>query len=176
LAALLLSFVLALAPSMGAGAGDESAPHDLHLTSANAVVEGESVLVRIRFFKDDLEAALGRRLGVSVLAMADTPEVRRVFLAYLAEHLEVAADSAPLKAVLLASGEDVLDREPVWWCALEYRADAPVGELTMRNTLLFELFDDQRNVVKFIHLPDETQQTFAFARGEEEFRVTFGGG
>ena len=176
MAAFLLSVVLALAPTAGAGAGDEPPPHDLHLTSANAVVEGGSVLVRIRLFKDDLEAALGRRLGVSVLALGDTPEVHGVVLAYLAEHLELEAGATRLTASLLASGEDVLDREPVWWCALEYRADAPIRELTMRNTLLFELFDDQRNVVKFIHLPDEAQQTFAFARGEEEFQVTFGGG
>lgn len=173
-ATLLLTLVLALAPPPGAGAPDRAPPHDLHLTSANAVLEGEAVLLRIRFFKDDLEAALGRHLGVSVLAMADTPEVERIFLAYLADRLRVEVAGEALTAFVLAAGEDVVDREPVWWYALEYRARAPVRELTMHNELLFELFDDQRNVVKFVHLPDEAQQTFAFHRGEEVFRVAFG--
>lgn len=171
---LLLSLILALAPSGGAGAPGTPLPHDLHLTSANAVLEGEAVLLRIRFFRDDLEAALGGHLGVSALAMADTPEVERVFLAYLATRLQVEVAGEALTPAVLAAGGDVVDREPVWWYALEYRAGAPVQALTMRNELLFELFDDQRNVVKFVHLPDEAQQTFAFHRGEEVFRVTFG--
>ena len=58
----LIALLLALAPLPGAGTGGTEPPplpHDLHLTSANAAVEGEFVLLRIRFFKDDLEAALG---------------------------------------------------------------------------------------------------------------------
>lgn len=176
---LLLAGLLALAPLPGGGAGRGASPplpHDLHLTSANAAVEGEFVLLRIRFFKDDLEAALGAHVGATVLALTENADVDRVFLAYLEEHLAIRVDGESLAPAILAKGEDVLDREPVWWYALEYRAAAPVTRLTMRNTLLFELFDDQRNVVKFVHFPEESQQTFAFAPDEAEHEVVWKGG
>ena len=172
----LIALLLALAPLPGAGTGGTEPPplpHDLHLTSANAAVEGEFVLLRVRFFKDDLEAALGRQVGTTVLALTESDEADRIFLAYLAEHLAIRVDGERLAPAILAKGEDVLDREPVWWYALEYRAAAPVTRLTMRNTLLFELFDDQRNVVKFVHFPEESQQTFAFAPGEAEHEAVF---
>ena len=71
------------------------------------------------------------------------------------------------------SGEDELDREPVWWYTVQFEASAAIQAFTVRNTLLTEIFDDQRNIVKFIHFPDQKQKTYSFARGEEEFTVRF---
>jgi len=41
----------------------------------------------------------------------------------------------------------------------------------VRNTLFFELFDDQRNVFKFVRFPDEVQQTYTFTPTESEHVV-----
>lgn len=151
-------------------------PHDLHVSYGNAVVEGSTVLLRLRLFKDDLEAALGAELGVSVLALDATPAVDRIFLRYLEKHLALEVGAVRLTPEVLGRGEELLDREPVWWYTLHYRTESEVTALRVRNTLLFDRFDDQRNVVKFVHLPEETQRTYAFARGEEVFTVEFGGG
>ena len=62
--------------------------------------------------------------------------------------------------------------EPGWY-TLQFDAPGPVTAFRVRNTLLFELFDDQRNAVKFVHFPDEAQKTYSFAVGEEEFEVRF---
>ncbi|MDT8340527.1 MAG: hypothetical protein RQ751_03360 [Longimicrobiales bacterium] len=176
---ILAALLLALGPVTGIGRGSDRLPrprHDLHRTTTNAAVEGESVMLRIRFFKDDLEVALGAYVGASVLALDTSPEADRVFLDYLREHLHLEVEDARLAPVILARGEDLADREPMWWYALEYRATAPVRRLTMRNTLLFERFEDQRNVVRFVHFPGEAQQTFTFTPGEGEHVVEFGGG
>lgn len=136
-------------------------------------VEGAILAGRIRFFKDDLERALGPKLGTDAVSLTPGPEADALVLGYVRERLRIAADGQVLAPRVLASGYDELDREPVWWITLEYRAAAPMDEITVRNTLLFELFDDQRNVFKFVRFPDRTQRTFYFAHGEEEHRVRF---
>jgi hypothetical protein len=139
-------------------------------------VEGNAVVVRLRLFKDDLGAALGREVGVTVLALTASPQVDEVFLRYLGRHLTFEVEGTLLEPAVVTRGEELLDREPVWWYALRYQAAGPVTRLRVKNTLLFDLFEDQRNVMKFVHFPDETQRTYGFARGEEVFTVDFGGG
>ena len=74
---------------------------------------------------------------------------------------------------MISSGEDMLDREPVWWYMVQYKASSEIQAFTLRNTLLFERFDDQKNIVKVAHFPDDTQRTYYFAPGEERFDISF---
>ncbi|HKJ01364.1 MAG TPA: DUF6702 family protein [Longimicrobiales bacterium] len=172
--ALLLASLLALAPTSGAAAGASGArPHKLHLSSGSAAVEGTLLVVRIRFFRDDLELALAGHTGRSGFALSPGPEVDAAFLAYFQAHFTLVVDGEGLRPTLVGSGEDELDREPVWWYAVQFEASAPIQAFTVRNTLLTEVFDDQRNIVKFIHFPDQKQKTYSFAIGEEEFQVRF---
>jgi hypothetical protein len=155
----------------------EPAPalHDLHLTSGSAAVEDDFIITRIRFFKDDLEAALRGTGAGPDFVMEDDPAVDAAFMAYFRERYVVTVDGERLTPTLIAKGEDELDREPVWWYAVQHQAPRAVRVFRVRNTLLLELFDDQRNIVKFVHFPDEVQRTYAFGRGEEEFEVRFQG-
>ena len=41
--------------SIVAEAPPRAPPHDLHITSGSAAVEGDLIITRIRFFKDDLD-------------------------------------------------------------------------------------------------------------------------
>ena len=166
---------------LGAGTGDPgvlpspSGPvHDLHIAYADLAVEGAVIAGRLRFFKDDLERALGPFVESDALSLSPGPEADALVLRYVRERLALFVDGSRLEPVLVASGEDELDREPVWWVLVQYRAGSPVADFTVRNTLLFELFDDQRNVMKFVHFPDQTPRTFYFAPGEDEHRVRFG--
>lgn len=171
---LLAALALALAPHPGAGAvprGDEA--HDLHVTYGAAAVEGSVLTVRIRFFRDDLEDALARAAGRPDFALQAGPEADAAFLAYLRGRFTVSAGEGGLEPVLVGSGEDELDREPVWWYAVQFKASAPLASFQVRNVLLLELFDDQANIVKFVHFPDQKQKTYSFGKGEEAFEVRF---
>jgi hypothetical protein len=168
--AALLAAVLALAPIPGARA---DAPHDLHVSYGNAAVEGNLIIIRIRLFKDDLEAALRLHGGDPALTLQVDPATDGRFMAYFEESFSIFVGEERIGGRIIASGEDLLDREPVWWYTLQFDAPGPVTAFRVRNTLLFELFDDQRNVVKFVHFPDEAQKTYSFAVGEEEFEVRF---
>lgn len=173
--AVLLALLLALAPPTDARASASPAAHDIHISYGAAALEGNVLAVRIRFFKDDLEEALGGHTGKSGYLMRATPEVDADFLAYLGSHFAVEVGGRALEATLVGSGEDELDREPVWWYAFRYEAPAVLSDFRVTNTLLHERFDDQTNIVKFVRFPDQTQRTYSFGRGDESFRVRFGG-
>ena len=128
--------------------------------------------MRLRLFTDDLEAALGRMAGREV-RMAPEPAVDSLFLAYLAERFQVAVEGRTLEAALLARGQDELDREPVWWYTIQFQAPAALEAFRLKNTLLLELFPDQRNIVKVVRFPDQKQRTISFAAGEETADVRF---
>jgi hypothetical protein len=85
----------------------------------------------------------------------------------------VEVSGRALEPRLVGSGEDELDREPVWWYTVQFEAPSTLATFRVRNTLLTELFDDQTNIVKFVHFPDERQKTYSFAKGEESFEVRF---
>lgn len=175
----ILALVLPLAPFPGPGGSPATPPpavpasHDLHVSYGNAAVEGNVLAVRIRFFRDDLEEALARHAGRAGYTLATGPEGEAAFLAYLRAHFSVQVGGRTLEPILLASGEDELDREPVWWYAVQFAAPAPLVAFRVRNTLLTELFGDQTNIVKFVRFPDERQKTYSFGKGEESFEVRF---
>ena len=167
---LLFSAVLALASP-----GDVGAPpfHDLHVSYGSAVVEGNVLVVRLRLFKDDLEIALQGHSGRRGLAMAVNPDIDGLFMAYLTERFQIEVGDRSLPGRIIGSGEEELGREPGGWYAIQFEAPEPIERFKARNTLLLDLFDDQRNIVKFVHFPDQTQKTYSFGRGEEQFEVRF---
>lgn len=176
--ALVVGFLLLLGAGSSAGTvvepsavHAEAPAHDLHVAYADVAVEGEVLAARIRIFKDDLERALGAEFDVDAVQLTPGPQADGLVLRYLRRHLRLEAGGTSLAPEILRSGEDLLDREPIWWVVVQYRSAGPVDELDVRNTILLELFDDQRNVMKFVRFPDETSRTFYFARGEEERRV-----
>lgn len=161
--ALALAGLLALAPPAGL-----AADHDLHVVTADMAIEGSVMAGRLRFFKHELERALGPLLHADAVSLTPGAEADALLLRYLRDHLRIEVDGVVLEPVILETGEDELDRHPTWWVVVRYTAPAPIDRLTIRNTLLFELFDDQRNVMKFARFPEESQETVYFTAGEEE--------
>jgi hypothetical protein len=168
----VLALLLTLAATSPSGA-EGGAAHKLHVSYGAAAVENDVVVVRIRFFHDDLEAALRLHSGDPGLTLADDPATEAAFLAYFGAKFSLSIGGTALPAHIVASGQDELDREPVWWYAVQLEAPGAVTSFRVRNALLLELFDDQHNIVKFVHFPDQTQKTYSFGAGEEEFDVAF---
>lgn len=150
-----------------------AAAHDLHVSYADMAMEGSVIAGRIRLFKDDLERALGQRLHADAFTLRPGAAADALVLGYLRQNLTLQVDGTVLEPVILQSGEDLLDRGPVWWVLVQYEAPAPIEELRVRNTLLFDVFDDQRNIMKLVRFPEETPRTFYFAEGEEEHAIRF---
>ncbi|MFO7892520.1 MAG: DUF6702 family protein [Longimicrobiales bacterium] len=173
--------LLPLLPTPGGGAAPDSAAnpkaatvaHDLRIAYADMAIEGAVVAGRVRLFKDDLERALGPMVGADAFTLRLGSEADALVMRYLRDHLTLEVAGATLEPTLLQSGQDMLDREPVWWVIVQYQATATIDTLRVRNTLLFDVFDDQRNIMKFVRFPEETQKTFYFDEDEAEHVVAF---
>jgi len=165
------------------GAGDRSeseridrparlpAAHPLHLSTAQLVVEETTLYLRIRVFKDDLEGALAARAGVERFDLSPTPESDAAFLAYLGTTLSIQADGAELSAAVISSGVDLEAGQgdaTVWWYLLSYESPAPVRSIAILDAVLFERFDDQRNIVRVLHSASGKQRTLYFAAPDDD--------
>ena len=159
--------------SLSAPSWKDARRHDLHVAYGNLGVEGDVAILQIRIFKDDLEEALRRFHERAHFRLEVSPEIDSLFLAYLREHFVLEVGGAHLEGVLVGSGDDELDREPVWWYQVQFSAPEPIEMARITNTLLFELFDDQRNVLRVVQFPSETRRAYYFARGEETVEISF---
>jgi hypothetical protein len=151
----------------------EGPPHDLHASYGNLGVEGAVAILQVRIFQDDLEEALRRFHGRESFRLEVTPEVDGFFLSYLARKFLLEVGGKALEGQIVGSGDDALDREPVWWYQVRYTAPEPIRSARITNTLLFEIFDDQSNVLRVVRFPEETRRAYYFAPGEETIQIEF---
>jgi hypothetical protein len=149
------------------------AQHDLHVAYGNLAVEGKNAVLQIRIFKDDLEEALRRFDNREPFLMEATPEIDSAFLRYFSENFVVEHEGEMLPGRILGSGYDEVDREPVWYYQIAFDAPGPIESLRITNTILFEVFDDQRNVLRTASFPEGRRQAFYFVTGEETNEVKF---
>ena len=155
-----------------AGAAAAPAPaHELHETYADLAIEGGVVAGRIQFFKRDLEAALGPRVGADAITLTPGPEADALVLGYLRDRLRLEAAGKALEASLLRAEEIRLGHHPGWEVTLAWEATSPIGDLRIRNTLLFERHDDQRNVMRFVRFPEATRETVTTEPGSADVVV-----
>jgi hypothetical protein len=162
-----------IAPArLGPTAGIETrrgapAVHDIHLTYTRMVVDGATVVCRVRLFKDDLERALQDFAKQPSLDVGTTPGADSIFAAYFNTRAALSADGEELRGRVVQSGldADATDQQ-MWWYLIELPARKPVRTLSVRIALLFETFRDQKNVVTLLKMPGEQRHSLYFA-GED---------
>ena len=79
--------------------------------------------------------------------MAPNPAVDSLVLAYFGRHFQFIVEGKVLKGTIIGSSDDVVDREPAWWFLIRFDAGEPIGDFRMRNALLFDMFEDQKNIL-----------------------------
>jgi hypothetical protein len=151
----------------------DTGAHDFHVSTANVAVENNVAVCRIRFFKDDLEATLAHFHGREGIKMGRSAEIDSLFLAYFEERFSLTAGESQLEAIIIDSGEDLGDREAVWWYTLQFEAEEHIRALRVRNELLFDLYSDQQNVFKVVHFPDEMQRSYYFTEEDHQAEIVF---
>jgi len=146
--------------------------HPLHLSTTYLAIDEDAVFLRVRLFKNDLEAALAAASGLESLDLRPTAAHDSLFLAYFTRAFELRFDDADVVPLLTASGEDEETREGderIWWAELRYDVPGGVEALTIRARQLFEWFEDQRNVVRVLRTSSGKQKTLYFAAPDEDW-------
>ena len=141
--------------------------HDVHSTHTRAVVENGTVMWKVRLFSDDLEKGLRGYARRPAFALDRDPKADSLFVAYYNATVSVSADGRALKASLVQRG---VDKDPVGgtvhWYLLQLDAGRTPGTLSIRNTLLAELFPNQANIVVLLSMPGEKRHSLYFGDGD----------
>ncbi len=165
---LLCAFALFALPA-SAPAPPPAAAHNFHVSYGKMAVQGRAATLMVRFFRDDLEKTLADATGAPSYDMKADTDVETQFLAYFQQHLVIEAGGVALVPRIIGSGE----QEKMWWYRLRYDAPVELATFTVRNTLLFDTFEDQRNIVNVMRFPEEKTETLYFTDGAEAFTVRF---
>ena len=152
LVALLLPGLGAAAPGVvhpGAAPSEVAPlPHPFRVSVADAAIVEEGLEIRIRFFWDDLQLAMMEYASDMEFRLAETARVDARIERYINEMLTIQAAGTALQGTVVARGVEGARRpdEVMWWYTLRYRLDPATERISVRNRLLFNLFEDQRNL------------------------------
>lgn len=149
--------------------------HPFRLTVTDANVFQSTIEARIRFFWDDLQFAVMEHTSNMDFELAETEEVDAVIEAYINEMLVVEAGEAVVEGKVNARGiEDAVRIDEVmWWYRLEYTLPPDTERIGIRNRLLFNMFEDQRNLVN-LKTRGGSERTYYFSWDEDNVTVPVG--
>ena len=161
-ALLLAGTVLSAVPAGGAPAraSRTDARHEFHVSYTRMAIEGAQVTAQIRLFTDDIQRALATRTRNAGLVLA-SKEAEAAFQAYVADRFPLTANGRRLVPVVAAGNAD----GQMWAFIVTWTAPAAVTTLSMHNAAMFELFDDQQNIVKLKHIGSNKELTQFYGGG-----------
>ena len=132
--------------------------HRYHTSVTRMEFKAEERVVELTLqtFADDIEVALSQRSGVANVRLGPEPKTNALLLQYLRS------------TFVLKNGEEELELEWVGmelkghsvWFYLQAKAPAGVGQLTLSNRLLFDVFTDQFNIVNVFNRGKKGSLTF----------------
>ena len=150
-------------------AGAAPRAHDIHLTHTRMVVEHTKITARVRIFRDDLQTVLQRHSGRPSLQVSPATPQDSLFRAYFMSKVVVSAGGRRLQARVIRSGPDLDATDaPMWWYLVELRATRPITSLGLRYELMYDMFDDQRNVLTVVKMPSADRYSLYFAAGDSK--------
>ena len=121
----------------------------------------------MRYFKHDLEDGLRAFHDDPDLTLSDSQASDSLFLEYSNRRLVVSALADTLWPTIVTSGEE----DGIWWYELLYRAPASIESLSVQNSSLFDLFDDQKNIFQVLFLPEGRRETLFFVAGADRYEL-----
>ena len=169
-AALLAGVVLTTAPAGAPADAQTSAErhlvltdvmrHDFHVSYTRMAIEPTVISAQLRLFTDDVTRALVERTRRASITL-NSPEGEAAFRAYLIESFQITANGRRLVPVVVSSAQD----RDMWAYIVTWTSATPITSLALHNAALFELFDDQQNIVKVKHLASGRESTVFYSGG-----------
>lgn len=114
--------------------------------------ENKSLEIAIKLFTDDLELAIQEQ-GAIDFKIDDTKKADVYIAKYLKSGFQVKVDEVDLDYEFI--GKEV-SLDNVTWCYVEVKEVTGVSSIEIKNALLTELFDDQKNMVH-VRVNDKTK-------------------
>lgn len=165
---LLAGVVTTTTPAGGAPASAARADvtHDFHVSYTRMAVEPTVISAQIRLFSDDVTRALIERSKRQAMTL-NSPEGEAAFKAYLADMFQVTANGRRLVPVVVSGAPE----KDMFSYIVTWTSTTPITSLSMHNAALFELFDDQQNIVKVKHMASGKESTLFYSGGSRVDQV-----
>ncbi|MFT5166071.1 MAG: hypothetical protein ACI8P3_001302 [Saprospiraceae bacterium] len=148
--------------------------HEFHISKCQIDFDKttEAVQVTLHLFLDDLEAALKEQGADKMFLCSDKEDSKaeKYLLRYFQQgfKLKVNEEAVDFEFIGKEQSEDL----QAVWCYLEVTNIKFFNSIEVTNSLLMEVFEDQKNIVH-IKAPDNKQGYFLFQKGQEHDKVTF---
>ena len=160
-------YILSLAFVVAFGLAPAVAAHKFHTSFTEAEYNDaeRSLQITLRTFPDDLENILSRRAGKAV-RLDQKKAVEPLLTAYLQETFQLKnarGETVKLSWVGMDAGVDSA------WLYFEARLPAGSESFGLSNRLLFDLFDDQINLVNI--KANGNRIALRFERGKADFQT-----
>lgn len=119
--------------------------HDFHysFTVVRENARANTIEIEMKVFTDDFERLLESiyKPDLDLGSETEYEDTDELINTYLREHFSVIINDVPLQFSFI--GKEV--ENDITWCYLEYIRPPGVNVIEVKNTVLFELFDDQIN-------------------------------
>ena len=154
---------------------DPERPHPFRLSVADVAVSESGLQARIRFFWDDLQLAVMEHTSDMEFELAENEAVDTIIETYINDMLVLEAGETVVRGEVTARGVEDAARidEVMWWYRLEYSLPTSVERVRVRNRLLFNMFEDQRNIVN-LETRSGRERTYYFSWNEDNVTIPVG--
>lgn len=154
--------------------GNNRPIHEFHVSKCliDYNEQNESLQISMHIFIDDLEAAL-RRKGIDSLRIGTVREATKTnfFIKnYLQQKFELIVNDTTQHYTFI--GKEVSSDLSAVWCYIELENITNLETITIKYTVLTEVFDDQKNMLNFKG-PGKKEGYLLFDKNNKEETINF---
>jgi len=154
------------------GVGLVAHAHPLHLTfsTLDFKTKNNRWELTIKVFSDDFATNLAMAAGNGYVAIekAKGSEAEKILKAWLEDRFQIWFDSRPVDFNTWKF-EGIVVKDDASWLTYTFKAALPVSEIKIKNTLLLDLYKDQKNL--FIFTMGQFQSAFEFKNKNQETSI-----
>lgn len=148
--------------------------HPLHLSMVNLDYnpEEEKCIVSVKVFSDDFAAILRKRYGSTLLKGRDTICLADavVFNMYVSDNLKISLNGKPVTMSRWII-DSVKNNYEASWLYYSFDFGEELQEVSVRNTIFFDSFNDQKNLMVIGN--GEKEKAFQFTRRKPVSTIRF---
>ena len=148
--------------------------HPLHVSMTNLDYnpKEETCIVSVKVFSDDFAAILRKNYGLQLLKGRDTIRIEdaAIFNLYVRENLKISLNGKPVSMSRWIM-DSVKNNYEASWLYYSFKFGGQLHEVSVRNTIFFDSFNDQKNLMVIGN--GENEKALQFTRRKPVITIRF---
>ncbi len=144
--------------------------HQFHISQCTVsfLKKEQKVAVKLHIFIDDLELVLKNEGAVNV--SLSTQKDLKIVSKYIKKKISIFINNQVCEMVFVSN--KITDDGKAIWCNFEIQNVKNLQTMTIRNEILLDLYEDQKNITKVVDESGKTQH-FMFEKGHIDAGFSF---